>query len=250
MSDYIPYLISGEDVARDISYKESHRYLMSRLAQVIAPVAGEVELTEINNILDSQGAISLCVWEVRVKSAAMLPFYLTYKADNGWHLEDADGSAVSIAPPPYYQVDWATDEVRAFLRRQVCVEDDSVNVLVYWNDNQLFDCALVRFSSKDVVRQLYDLSTGIKPLAQSAAGLKVTSVHVELSAATVSAFQTNDDRMEDGLLIERQTAQAGEEITSLYLRVRDDGMLIISSDEWSGWVDLDLEMLAYEVGVN
>lgn len=147
--------------------------------------------------------------------------------------------------------------------------DSAVWVLADFNTNDWpgephHDEAVVWFRDWGVVRTIYRLVKDLRYAAQrvadesKAGGFQVTGISVEIvdtpsvrawfSLPVANALNACRASLGDGILLagrEAAEARQGDEMKSIILEVRDDGMLLVKCDDgWTdGWATIDLTAL-------
>lgn len=237
--------------------REDWREITAELARMIAPVADEVELTEVYR---GRGAARYfkCSWAVRPKAEVPLSggFELVLDKAKGWYLHDG-GLVAWLAQWRGMEPDWDSAEVRGFLKRVlVPVEPEEKGVVwvaapwdgeAGWDEPQV----LVGFWDKYVVEEMCRVvEDGLRPLVVGGDDyFRVTGASIELRGSHVKAYWLRPDRAlesgslpGDGMLLDAADGWAlrGDPLRGVVLELRDDGMLLVCSDEEDGWAGVDL----------
>jgi len=254
---------SADDLALagEESLRRDWREITSELARVIAPVADEVELTEVFRER-TDTAVLKCTWLVRPKPEAALDgaFHLVFDVARGWYLVDANSKRVflvnggSLDREPH----WEAAEVRAFLKRVLVPKEKGlVWVVADWSGDTDYEEVLVSFDGKALVGEMCRVvRAGLHPLLQPPMfgdddWLRVTGSSIEMRGKAIQVYRFRPGRTARdgslpgaGMLLDAADAMAlcGAPIGTLILELGNDGMLLVHSDEYEreGWATVDL----------
>lgn len=251
-----PVFVSLTEYA-DQELREDWREITSELARIIAPVADEVELTESYRDCGAT-RVFRCAWLVRPKPGVPLSggFELVFDRGSGWYMVDA-GSRVYLVNWPDTEPSWGSLEVRRFLKRVlVPVEPEEKGVVwvaapwdgeAGWDEPQVLVGFWDKYTVEEMSRVVQD---GLRPLVTGGDEyFRVTGASIELRGSRVKAYWLRPDRAVesgslpgDGMLLDAADgwAMRGDPLRAVVLELRDDGMLLVRSDEEEGWATVDL----------
>lgn len=253
---------SADDLALagEESLRRDWREITSELARVIAPVADEVELTEVFRER-TDTAVLKCTWLVRPKPEAALDgtFHLVFDAARGWYLVDANSKRVCLVGPGSLDREprWEAAGVRAFLKRVLVPKEKGlVWVVASWSGGESDDEeVLVSFDGKALVGEMCRVvRAGLHPLLQPPMfgdddWLRVTGSSIEMRGKAIQVYRFRPGRTARdgslpgaGMLLDAADAMAlcGVPIGTPVLELGSDGMLLLHSDEDDGWATVDL----------